>query len=546
VNTLNPLESGKWTIDNPHGWAIEGGHLRSTNSSGRISSNTTFTNSTQPVIAEVKFRVSILAASGFMANGWHDGALSGFGLLPHPPAPNLHYYRVGAAWVGPYNTYTGDYVNNWAHSLLSLDGAGDATAVIQRYPDKYSSETRNAAYSITDLPIALGARYDNAAPNQSHDTSWDWVFVRKYAADEPVITPGTEDVSNGLCPGCFDKAITVDNSRGSAQTAFQIKVELDADHATFWDNVTRGGDDIRFYDGETELDYWIEATGSMSGTIVQVATGEYFSCALFNSGEVSCWGYNGQGQLGDGTTTNRASAVTVQTGETGTGNLKDVDSISANNRHACAVLNPDGNVVCWGYNNQGQLGNNTTTSHSTPVYVRSANGQGRLSNIVKVSVGQWHTCAIDGVRQVYCWGDDYLSRCGNGDTNANDELYPVKVVDTEDIEEDGDGVLNTAIDVKAGASHTCAVLNSGKTVCWGYDDYEGLGDNGTCGSDPDRACLVLNGEHGFIDITAGSSFSCGVRPDGGVIYWGNNDNGKLGDGTDTDRALAIPMARRIE
>src|SRR6266576_2606528 len=109
----------------------------------------------------------------------------------------------------------------------------------------------------------------------------------------------------------------------------------------------------------------------------------YHTCALLANGTLRCWGRNGQGQIGDGTFVSSTTPVPVD-GVTGAG------AVSGGGGHTCAVLS-GGTVQCWGENTFGQLGDGTTTSSSTPVRVRGITGA------VAVTAGWWHhSCALLG------------------------------------------------------------------------------------------------------------------------------------------------------
>src|SRR5690606_7563757 len=115
-----------------------------------------------------------------------------------------------------------------------------------------------------------------------------------------------------------------------------------------------------------------------------------------------CWGSNFYGQLGDGTTTNRLRPVAVSN-MSGTGALKEVAKLSAGRWHTCARLT-NGQARCWGDNEDGQLGDGTTTNRTRPVAVSNATGGNALQDVRKISAGTWHTCAQLGSGQARCWG----------------------------------------------------------------------------------------------------------------------------------------------
>lgn len=129
-----------------------------------------------------------------------------------------------------------------------------------------------------------------------------------------------------------------------------------------------------------------------------VAGGEYFSLALKDDGTVWAWGRNNHGQLGDGTTTQRTSPVQVK-GPGGTGNLTNITAIAAGKEHGLAVAS-NGSVYAWGNNSQGQLGDGTTTERTSPVQVSG------LTDVIAVAAGDYHSLALKSDGTVFSWGDD--------------------------------------------------------------------------------------------------------------------------------------------
>jgi alpha-tubulin suppressor-like RCC1 family protein len=138
----------------------------------------------------------------------------------------------------------------------------------------------------------------------------------------------------------------------------------------------------------------------------QVATGIYHTCALLNNGSVKCWGDNTSSQLGDGTTADRLQPVDVQ-------RLSGVKEISARSGFHTCVLMESGAVKCWGFNGFGQLGDGSFTQRSSPTDVI-----GLSSGVVSVSAGGYHTCALLSSGTVKCWGKNQLGELANGN-NSN-------------------------------------------------------------------------------------------------------------------------------
>jgi alpha-tubulin suppressor-like RCC1 family protein len=235
-----------------------------------------------------------------------------------------------------------------------------------------------------------------------------------------------------------------------------------------------------------------------------IAAGGQHTCALTMDGGVKCWGWNSYGQLGDGTTTYRATPVDVS------GLGSGVRAIAAGGSHTCA-LTAGGGVKCWGQNSSGQLGDGTTTSRTTPVDV-----SGLRSGVVAIAAGDLHTCALTVGGDVKCWGRNSSGQLGDGTTTSR--TTPV------DVSELGSGVVAIA----AGGFHTCALTTDGGVKCWGYNGLGQLGD-GTTTSRNMPVDVVRLGS-GVRAIGAGGYHTCVLTASGGIKCWGDNTYGQLGIG----------------
>jgi hypothetical protein len=179
-------------------------------------------------------------------------------------------------------------------------------------------------------------------------------------------------------------------------------------------------------------------------------------------GALYCWGYNGFGQVGNGTTANQPTPVAVGGALAGV----TVSQVSAWNYHTCAVSSA-GALYCWGNNSNGQLGDGSTTNSSSPV---AAVG-GALAGVTvsQVSVGENHTCAVSA-GALYCWGHNGSGQLGDGTLTSRPS--PVAVAG---------GVLAgvTVTQVSAGSEYTCAASAAGAGSCWGRNEFGQLGDGST-------------------------------------------------------------------
>ena len=205
--------------------------------------------------------------------------------------------------------------------------------------------------------------------------------------------------------------------------------------------------------------------------------------------------------------------------------------------HSCAIVGASRNVMCWGDNTYGQLGNDTTTDSSTPVYAHNNVGN-NLANIQQVSAGARHTCAITSSNRVLCWGENYRGQLGDGNGGTSGDISDHAVL----VNIAG---AYTATAVSAGTLHTCAVVDGG-AKCWGYDRFGRLGNNQGTGlfvlSPVD--VVGLGAGAGVTLIAAGNGHTCALdtTPTPQIYCWGNNIDGQLGQDPATLATSYVPVA----
>jgi alpha-tubulin suppressor-like RCC1 family protein len=242
-----------------------------------------------------------------------------------------------------------------------------------------------------------------------------------------------------------------------------------------------------------------------------ISTDGDYGCAVMVNHSVECWGYNGYGELGNGTTTNSPVPVHVL-------GITQAVAVSAGEYHACAVLS-GGGIKCWGYNGYGELGNGSIADSDAPVAVIG------ISHATKVAAGSYHSCALLTSGGVKCWGYNGYGALGNGTTT--DRHTPAQV----------SGILKGATWVSAGDYHTCAV-QSKVVKCWGYNDYGQLGDGTFVDKHLPHKVSVL-GPHASI-VSAGYGDTCALvatpKQGNAAWCWGYNAEGETGHGTNTTYA----------
>lgn len=252
----------------------------------------------------------------------------------------------------------------------------------------------------------------------------------------------------------------------------------------------------------------------------KIVSGFYHSCALLSNSVIKCWGDNTYGQIGDASTTQRTSPVTV----TAPGG-KTATNIWAFGYNTCALYS-DNTASCWGDNSNGQVGQgNTTTPVNSPSTTYLSFGGGRYPT--KISGSLRAACAVLDNATVQCWGYNASTTNGNlgyGDTTARNAPTGTAI---------NLGGGRTAVDISGSTDstttttrfHFCVALDDGSVKCWGYNSNNQLGDGTTTGRNTPTATTTL----GFLatKIYAGREFNCASTSTGGTRCWGRNSNGQL-------------------
>ena len=208
-----------------------------------------------------------------------------------------------------------------------------------------------------------------------------------------------------------------------------------------------------------------------------------------------------------------------------------IAAVSAGGGHACLVRH-DGSLWCWGRNDRGQLGDGTRTPRALPVRVAG------IDNVIAVAAGDVHTCAATAAGVVYCWGADDTGQLG--DRGGTDRGLPQRVAGVMVPIRALDDLDDPRKVLAAGKNFSCAVDVSGGVLCWGDDSVGQLGDAGAAAGAP----LVPTPVAGLTDIKAISAswqHVCALTTGGQVSCWGANNQGQIGDGTTTSpRAPTAP------
>jgi alpha-tubulin suppressor-like RCC1 family protein len=255
-----------------------------------------------------------------------------------------------------------------------------------------------------------------------------------------------------------------------------------------------------------------------------IAAGGYHSLALKADSTVWAFGRNLNGQLGDGSTTNRPSPVHVS-------GLSGVAAIAAGGSHSLA-LTASGAVMSWGLNTQGQLGDGSTAQKTSPVAVTGLGG----SVIVAIAAGASHSVALTSTGTVFAWGQNTAGQLGQGSTSPSSSSTPVQVPG-----------LTGVMAIAAHSDHTLAVKSDGAVVAWG-NNWNGQTGDGT-NVNPRSSPVAMLGPAGITRIAAGENFSLALKTSGlatGTLWsTGYNNYGQLGDGTIDSRNTPLSGASDV-
>ena len=295
----------------------------------------------------------------------------------------------------------------------------------------------------------------------------------------------------------------------------------------------------------------------------QLSAGYATTCGVTLDHLAYCWGANARGEIGDGTNAFRAKPVRVVGGHL-------FRQIETNLEHTCAVSYPDNRLFCWGRNVDGELGDGTQTDRPKPVAVASTlafrqvsagydhtcavtmddralcwgtNKYGQVGDITKalhrlkpfrvgsglafhqVDAGHNFTCATTTDNKAYCWGDGRNGQLGDNGSAIVFSPQPVA------------GNLRFTF-VTAGGFQACGQTTGRKAYCWGILYY--LSDNLTSRQ---RSPVAIGGGLTFVQLSAGENQSCGKTPESEAYCWGSGQSGELGNGAGTNSARPVPVGR---
>lgn len=264
-----------------------------------------------------------------------------------------------------------------------------------------------------------------------------------------------------------------------------------------------------------DKDLPVEVAGLTDAVQISAHPAGGHTCAVRSTGEIVCWGLNIFGQLGDGTTTNGFTPQAVV-------GISNATRVFAGVLHTCAQLDDD-TARCWGLNGVGQLGDGTTTDSAVPVPVLVAPSLG------SPAVNATTNCSLGADAAVRCWGSNQHGELGTGSTDS-ESLLPVDVTD-----------LTDAVSLSAGYFHSCAAITDGSVKCWGYNEEGQLGDNAGGVGVVSRVPVAVSGITDATEVALGNHHSCALRSGGTVSCWGRGNSGQLGNDDVTNSSTPVDV-----
>lgn len=233
---------------------------------------------------------------------------------------------------------------------------------------------------------------------------------------------------------------------------------------------------------------------------VSITAGREHFCALHSTGEVSCWGRNRYGRLGNGTTVDSNTPVLAS-------GINDAVAISSGSAHTCAI-HSDSSISCWGLNRFGQLGDGNSDIDTNPAPVKTLD----VSDAVQITTGSQYTCVLHTDRTVSCWGINSSGQLGNG--AETDSPVPTKVLGIDD-----------AAAVATASNYSCALHLDSTVSCWGNNYVGQLGDGTT--DDSSVPVKVLGIDDAVSIVSSPDLYLCAFREGSRITCWGSNRHSLL-------------------
>ena len=364
---------------------------------------------------------------------------------------------------------------------------------------------------------------------------------------------GNGDTANQLYP-----VVALEDSSEGIPLSGVKQVSVAAYHTC----VLKGkGKSIFCWGGGNAQKQWgdTDTLGYLSEEVLQLDSSFLSNCAIKVSGDIFCWGAGSKGQLGTGASGKSEFPIDVE--DSFYDNLYGIIGVSTSAHHNC-VIKAGGELSCWGWNDQYQLGSGkylySIYYEASPVlFDKNGLGGGSydpLSGVTQVSAGLSHTCALvtneDITGGAFCWGGGANGQLGRGHYYDSFLAVSVLLPDGSDFTP-----INNLTQITTSVTHSCALTSGREVVCWGDGSHGQLGNGSNDGSTtPSLVVEVVGSEtrpatsfKGILHVSAGESHTCALKEVGGTVFcWGEASSGRLGSGGRVDSNVPVPVISALD
>jgi RHS repeat-associated protein len=426
-----------------------------------------------------------------------------------------------ADWLSHTNTIDYDHNSNltattYSNSVVGTNTYDHADRLMGIDTTSGATTLANWTYSRDDANLLSGVTSTNVGPTESYThnglNQLATQGANNYGYD-------TADNLTGLPTGATQKFDAANQLCWVSPTGGSGSCGSPPSDASAYAYNTRGDRTGLTYPATGTWSYGYDqanrlTSATTSPKILTVSGATSHNVALRSDGTVWTWGLNANGQLGDGTTTSSSTPIQVP-------GITNAIAVAAGGSHTLALL-ADGTVRAWGLNANGELGNNSTTESHTPVTVSG------LTGVTAISAGGMHSLALKSNGTVWAWGDGSSGQLGNSSTS--EYHTPQQTTATN---------LGTATAISAGSTFSEAIKSDGTVWTWGANSKGQLGNNAT---GLQSAPVQVSGLTNAVSISAGFQHALAVNSDGTAWAWGLNANGELGNNSTTDTKVPVQVS----
>jgi len=378
---------------------------------------------------------------------------------------------IGCNFTSTQNETTQIFLGGYHSSVITQDGKvytwgrnmygglGDSTRVSKSIPIDITSEL-NLKSSETITQMSLGIYHSSVITSKGRLLTWGNNGYGQIGDNTTINRLTPVDVTSHFNLNGDEKIIQV-SFNGVSSSAITSEGRI----------FTWGSNSSTPINVLTPMDITSEFNLNAGETIIQASLGGLFhSSAITSEGRIFTWGNNQNGQLGDGTTTERLTPVDI-TSELNLNAEEMIIETFLGSSHSLAIT-LEGRIFTWGSNSSGQLGDGATTDRLTPVDITSKFNLNAGEMIIQASLGGYHSSAITSEGRIFTWGHNFGGKLGDGTTT--NRLTPVDITSEFNL-----NVEETIIQVSLGGYHSSAITSEGRIFTWGENEYGQLGDGTT-------------------------------------------------------------------